>query len=367
LPGRQTGVQGELSCNMTFRIGQMIENYELLDIIESSKAGVSYKVRNTLAERIEVLKVLPEDFQDDEERVARFMREMKVHARLLHPNIVTFYNASEIEGRLVMTMEFVEGETLADRLQFGNLPWQDAADCICQVLSALDYAHAHGVVHRDISPEKLIITADGTVKLSGFELARAATDPQLTQVGTAVGSIHYISPEQVKGVSAPDGRSDLYSLGIVFYEAITGKPPFESVSEFELMAAHVNTIPRPPSELNPEAPVELDTVILTAMAKEPSQRYQTATEFREAIESAKASVEAIQYTLPAREEEPVTPPADELAALAATSPSVTAKPGLAGLLFGGREPSSSELVMAGALTFVIATLLFFVLLAAIKI
>lgn len=284
---------------MNFEIGTTAGGYEFLDIVSSSKDGVTYRVRNVLAQRLELLKVLPKNFQDDQDRVARFLREMKVHARLVHPNIVTFYTAAEIERQLVTTTELVEGPTLAERLELGPLPWQEAAEYASQVLAALECAHGHGVVHRDINPNNLILTAEGTVKLTGFGFARASTDPQLTQVGTAIGSVHYMSPEQVRGTGAPDARSDIYSLGAVLYEAVTGQTPFSSKSQFEIMVAHVNELPKAPRALNPGIPEELEDMIMKALAKDPSQRFQNAREFQEALAEVRGVAEARREVLPA--------------------------------------------------------------------
>lgn len=268
---------------MKFEIGKTVGGYEFLDYLGSSKVDVSYKVRNILAQRIELLRVLPK--QDDPDLTSRFLREMKVHARLVHPNIVWFYDARELEGQLVMTTEFVEGNTLRQRIEGGPMSAIDASGYICQALVALGYAHAQRVVHRDITPECIIVTPEGTVKLTCFGVAKSAADPNLTQAGAVRGALKYLSPEQVRGTSGVDVRTDIYSLGAVLYELVTGKPPFDLASEFDIMLAQVNTIPPPPSALNPQIPREFDKVVLTAMAKEPNQRFQTADEFRDALEN----------------------------------------------------------------------------------
>ena len=166
-------------------------------VTESSKfwlgprSGTSYKVRNIIGDRFEVLRILPKDSQEDREQTERFLREIRVHARLTHPNIVAFYNASEIDGEFVMTTELVDGITLAQRLEMGPLPLDEAVRYTCQALSALAYAHEQGIVHREISPENMLVTLDGTFKLSGFGLAKSAADPQLTQTGTVMGWLEY--------------------------------------------------------------------------------------------------------------------------------------------------------------------------------
>jgi serine/threonine protein kinase len=268
---------------MGFEIGKTVAGYEVVEVLGGSKIGIAYKVRNVFAQRFEVLKILPKGVQDDDEQIARFLREIKVHARLVHPNIVTFYNAREIEGQLVMTTEFVPGITVAERLELGAIAWRDALAYGCAALAALEYAHASGVIHRGLTASSLVITTDGTIRLSGFGLAKVATDPQLTAVGTVIGALRYISPEQVRGV-ALDTRCDIYSLGVVLYEMLTGTLPFESKGQFEIMLAHVNVTPKHPSDLNPQVPREVGDVVLKAMAKEPDQRFQTAQEFQATIE-----------------------------------------------------------------------------------
>ncbi|MGE5648401.1 MAG: protein kinase domain-containing protein [Acidobacteriota bacterium] len=299
---------------MSFEIGKVCSGYEFLDVLRRTKYEIAYRVRNTLAQRLELLRVLPENVQDDREQVERFLREMRVHSLLVHPNIVAFYNAMELDGRVVMTTELVEGPTLADRLQRGPLRPSDAVDYISQALAALGYAHGHKVIHRDISADVIVFTPEGTVKLTQFGLAKAATSPQLTQGGAVLGNLKYISPEQVLGKGDLDPRSDLYSLGAVLYEALTGAPPFHSRSQFELMLAHVSEPPKPPSEVNPNLPAALDAVLLRALAKDPAARFQTADEFRESLQAIRGELEGVEapaaHATPVEREEtpePATP------------------------------------------------------------
>lgn len=268
---------------MGFEIGKTIAGYEIVEVLGRSKTGVTYKVRNVFAQRFEVLKILPRSIQDDEEQNARFLREIKLHAQLLHPNIVTFYNAREIEDQLVMTTEFVPGVTVAEKLQAGPIAWRDADKYICQALAALEYAHAHGIIHRGLSSSNLIVTDEGVVRLTGFGLAKSASDPQLTAAGAVIGALKYMSPEQVKGDSV-DARCDIYSLGIVFYEMLTGKLPFEAKGQFDIMLAHVNTPPKHARDVNPAVPRELGDVVMKALVKAPDERFQTARDFRDAVE-----------------------------------------------------------------------------------
>jgi eukaryotic-like serine/threonine-protein kinase len=278
---------------MPFEIGQSIGNYEILDVLDATVSGVTYKVRNQLAARFEALKILPSDLREDRELVERFLREAKVHARLTHPNIAAFYNAMEIEDELVMTMELVPGMTVEQRLMQGTVKLEQAVHYGLQVLDGLAFAHANGVVHRNISPSSIMVTPKGEAKIVEFGLAKAVTDPRLTLTGMVLGPMHYIAPEQVKGLPTVDARTDIYSLGMVLYELVTGKKAFDSKRQFDIMEAQVRDMPAPPSEVVPGLPAALDRVILTAVAKEPAQRYQTAEEFRAALEQVLQAPEEV--------------------------------------------------------------------------
>jgi serine/threonine-protein kinase len=243
------------------------------------------------------MKVLLPGLVASEELAERFLREIKVLAALNHPNIAALRTALSAEGQVVMVMELVEGESLSKRLSRGPLAVTEALACIDQVLAALGYAHAQGVVHRDVKPANMMVTDDGLVKLTDFGIARSARDSALTATGTTAGSLSYMSPEQVNGGQV-DARSDLYSAGISLYEMVTGRPPFKATSEFVLMSAHVTEPPRPPLELRPDLPEALNGIILRAMAKDPAERFQDANEFREALASvAAAESEVVAGTL----------------------------------------------------------------------
>jgi len=269
---------------MALTPGQVVGDYEIVDLVESSHDGVIYKVRNILLQRFEALRILPKVLQDDSEVVSRFLREAKIHARINHPNIVTFYHAMQLDGVLVMTTEWVDGIPLATYRESGQLELEQTLEYTCQVLSALSHAHSLGFVHRNVTPSNIILTADGTMKLTGFGLAKATADTRMTQPGTVLGSLNYISPEQVKGLSNLDGRSDIYSVGIVLYELVTDRRPFHRKSQFEIMLAHVNDLATAPSLVNPDIPAELSEIILTAISKDPAHRYQTAQEFQARLE-----------------------------------------------------------------------------------
>ena len=270
---------------MSFDIGQKVGPYEVVDYFDNLRIGAGYMVKNTALDRVEILRLLPKDPHHDRESVDRFLREIIVHSRLAHPNIVAFYSALDIDGNLVMTTEYVPGVTLGKRIEQGGISTAEAVTWACQILSALAYAHENGVVHREVSPANIVITESGEAKLGGFGLAKGLNDPELTRIGTVMGWIEYMSPEQVQGLPRVDVRSDIYSTGAVLYEMVTGRVPFQASSQFEVMLAHVRETPRPPTELNPQVQADLSAVILQALEKDPEKRFATAQAFREALEA----------------------------------------------------------------------------------
>lgn len=265
---------------MSFQLGQIIGDYEFVDVLRSSKTNVAYKVKNVLAQRFETLKIVPGDLHHDPERLERFQREIKIHARLEHPSILPFYNASVLNGHLVMTTAYVEGSTLEERLELGPLSWHQAVDYAAQITGALAAAHGQGVVHRELTPANILLTSDGRAIITGFGQAKAAQDPRLTQKGAVVGSLFYMSPEQVRGGEQVDGRSDIYSLGAVLFEMVTGRRLFNGKSHFDIMVAHVNQAPPNPSDLMPGLPAGVSEAILRCVAKTPGQRFSNAEELR---------------------------------------------------------------------------------------
>ncbi len=232
-----------------------------------------YRVEHTLTRRQDAMKVLAGGRQAAGGQAQRFLREIQLQASLNHPNIAAVHHAFWVDDDLVMIMELVEGATLQSMLQAGRLPLASALNYATQVLVALQYAHEHGVVHRDVTPANILIAPGGVVKLTDFGLAKAPRDMRLSQSGAVTGSLYYMSPEQVRGSAALDERTDIYSLGAVLYEMSTGKRPFDAGDPFSLMLAHVQQAPRSPLQIDPDLPPALDQILLTALAKEPDRRF----------------------------------------------------------------------------------------------
>ena len=267
-----------------YTTGQKLGDYEILGILGAGGMGKVYKVRNTISDRVEAMKILLPDLAGQKDLADRFLREIKVLASLHHPNIAALRTALTLDNQLVMIMEFVDGVTLSSRLQQGAIPPGQAVKYIDQVLDALSYAHKQNIIHRDIKPANMMLMPDGTVKLMDFGIARSSTDRSLTMTGTTLGSLNYMPPEQVKGDPA-DNRSDLYSLGVSLYEMVTGQLPFQAESNYAMMAAHLQEAPKPPIVLRPGIPQPLNQIILMALSKDPGQRFQSADAFRGALKS----------------------------------------------------------------------------------
>jgi serine/threonine-protein kinase len=278
-------------------IGTRRGDYEILGLLGAGGMGQVYKVRNVYSDRIEAMKVLLPNLADQKNLADRFVREIKVLAGLHHPNIAELRTALTIDNQLVMIMEYVEGATLAVRVQQGAIPYGQALGYIQQVLSALSYAHKQHIIHRDIKPSNMMLTPDGVVKLMDFGIARQGNDVGLTLTNTTLGSLSYMSPEQVKGEQA-DARSDLYSVGVSLYEMVTGQRPFQADTAFSTMQAHLHTPARPPIELRPDLPPAISQLILMAVAKDPARRFQTAEAFAGAITSVMPKVEGTTMAVP---------------------------------------------------------------------
>ena len=274
---------------MGIEIGQTVGGYQVIALLGRGGMGKVYKVRNVISDRVEAMKVLLDDATAASELSERFLREIKVVAALEHPNIAALRTAFKVDDQLIMVMELVEGSSLDEKLRGGRLNPAYTVDCTCQVLAALSYAHRLGVIHRDIKPGNIIITPGGVVKLTDFGIASKAGDPRLTAPGVALGSLYYMSPEQLKAEPL-DIRSDLYSLGATLYECVTGRHPFQGDSFYAIMRGHLEQRPLPPVQLSPDIPDGLSRIIERSLEKPPERRFQSAEEFRNALAELQAQL-----------------------------------------------------------------------------
>jgi eukaryotic-like serine/threonine-protein kinase len=271
------------------------------------------------------IKILNSRHGNDDQFIERFRREAKNAAALNHPNIVSIYDRGEAEDTYYIAMEFLDGRTLKELIvSRGAAPINVAIEYARQILSALRFAHRHGIVHRDIKPHNVLVDGEGRVKVTDFGIARAGTS-QMTETGSIVGTAQYLSPEQARGGEV-DPRSDLYSLGIVLYELLTGKTPFEGDTPVEIAMKHLSASPKPPSKLRPDIPPELDMVVLRALAKNPDDRYQSADEMEADLDRVARGVNVSAATVDTATQVLRRPPAAAPAEAATAATMIAAPP-----------------------------------------
>ena len=261
-------------------IGKLLDNrYEILELVGTGGMAKVYKARCHRLNRLVAIKILREDLSQDAEFRRRFHDESQAVAMLSHPNIVAVYDVSRSSELEYIVMELIDGITLKQYMQKkGNtLNWREALHFITQITKALGHAHSRGIIHRDIKPHNIMVLRDGSVKVADFGIARVASGGHSTLTQEALGSVHYISPEQARG-SHIDNRSDLYSAGVVLYEMITGRLPFEGDTPVAVAIQHINSIPLSPRELDPSIPEALEVITMKAMAPNPDNRYLSADE-----------------------------------------------------------------------------------------
>lgn len=260
-------------------VGKRLDGrYEIQEIIGVGGMSVVYKAYDNLDDRIVAVKILKDEFLANEEFRRRFKNEAKAIAVLNHPNIVRVYDVNFGERLQYIVMEHVDGITLKEYIQQqGTINWKDSIHFVSQILRALQHAHDKGIVHRDIKPQNIILLQNGTIKVSDFGIARFSRSDTRTMTEKAIGSVHYISPEQARG-DMTDEKADIYSVGVVLYEMLTGKVPFESDSAVSVAIMQLQADPTPPTQINPAIPKGLEQITMHAMQKLSAERYQTATE-----------------------------------------------------------------------------------------
>lgn len=264
------------------------DRYEIIERIGSGGMAIVYKAKDLLLNRIVTVKVLREQFVADEDFVRRFRREAQSAASLSHTNIVSIYDVGKEGETEYIVMEYIEGQNLKELIRnYAPLSTEQTLNLGIQIAEAIRHAHEHHIIHRDIKPHNILVTADGRVKVTDFGIARAVSAATMTHTGDIVGSVHYLSPEQAKGVQTNE-QSDVYSLGIILYELLTGKVPYDGETPISIALKHLQEEAVPPSKLNPRVNPALENLVLRAIAKSPEQRYATAKDLLQDLHNVQA-------------------------------------------------------------------------------
>ncbi len=271
---------------MKLEPGQRVgDRYTLIERIGSGGMADVWSADDSMLGRQVALKFLHERFAQDQQFVERFRREAQAAAGLQHPNVVGVYDRGEHDGRHWIAMEYVQGASLKDLIGRG-LSLAEAVEIVRQILAGARFAHERGIVHRDLKPHNVLVDAEGRARVADFGIARAGAS-EITQTGSVLGTAQYLSPEQAQGLEVKE-TSDLYSIGVILYEALTGQVPFQAETAVAIALKQVSERPRRPSELNPQVPPAFDAVVLKALAKDPENRFQSAGEFLRALDAAES-------------------------------------------------------------------------------
>lgn len=261
--------------------------YELTELIGEGGMANVYRAVDVLDNRVVAVKILKTEYSESEEFQRRFRNESKAIAVLSHPNIVKIYDMGFSEKVQYIVMEYIDGITLKDYIDSEKvLNWKDAVHFVIQILRALQHAHNRGIVHRDIKPQNIMLLTDGTIKVMDFGIAKFAREESRTATDQAIGTVHYISPEQARG-DVTDAKSDIYSVGVMFYEMLTGCKPFDTDNPVSIAVMHMQNVAERPRNINPNIPSGLEEIIMHAMEKDSAKRYQTATDMIRDIEAFK--------------------------------------------------------------------------------
>src|ERR1700733_6814608 len=288
--------------------GDQLDDYQLESLVASSGMATIFRATNLGDGSAAAIKVPHPQAECDPIFHERFRREIEIGAQLQHPGIRKIFPSVD-QSRLYMAMEWLDGRLLRQVLaEEGRMPVERAVAIVMEILNALDYMHSHGVVHRDLKPENIMLHSGSSIKIIDFAIAACAGSRRLTfgKLSQVMGSPDYISPEQVKNKRG-DARSDLYAVGVILYEMLTGETPFHCANPFAAMNARLVTSPRPPSEINPEIPTELQQIVLRALERDPNHRYTSAQEFAQDLSHPDEVANAQRPTLPDLRQQPPAP------------------------------------------------------------
>lgn len=301
-------------------VGRVVGNFRILEKIGEGGMGAVYRANDEMLDREVAIKAIRPELAREPQIVERFRAEARILARVNHPAIATIYTFFHEGGELFLAMEYVDGRTLAEVIaDHGAMPWPQAVRLLSTALEGIAQAHRAGIIHRDLKPDNLMLTEAGTLKVMDFGIARMAGSSHLTQTGLLVGTLRYVAPEQIRGEEV-DQRTDIYALGAVLFQMLTGRVPFEGPTDFAILKAQLEDAPVPPSSLVPGLPGWLDQAVLKALEKDPAARFQTVDEMRSFLGRQDAGATAVQAELAAETLvlPPRSPTSDSTRASAAT-------------------------------------------------